>query len=99
MKKRLFLSIMVLVLGSGICGFSLLNSMAEVSDSPKMVLYYKSIEIKSGDTLWNIAEEYAPNTGLSTAEYVVQLKNINHLDKDTIHAGRNLMVMYPVFTE
>lgn len=100
MKKLLFLSFLILILGSGFCGLSLLNSMAEVSDEPKAVIYYKSIEIKSGDTLWSVAEQYAPGTGLSTADYVAQLKKMNHLaGKDTIHAGRHLTVMYPVFVE
>jgi len=35
----------------------------------------------------------------STMDYVNQLKKINHLDKDIIHAGRHLTVMYPVVVE
>ena len=36
--------------------------------------YYKSIELKSGDTLWDIAETYAAACGLSIPEYVQELK-------------------------
>ena len=50
--------------------------------------------VKKGDTLWDIATEYAPYTDLSVPEYVRQLKQMNHLGEDTIHAGCHLIVTY-----
>ena len=94
MKKVLFVLALMLLLGSGFCGRSLMNTMAEEPAGPKMVSYYKSIEIKKGDTLWDIATEYAPYTDLSVPEYVRQLKQMNHLGEDTIHAGCHLIVTY-----
>lgn len=94
MKKVLFVLALMLLLGSGFCGSSLMNTMAEEPAGPKMVSYYKSIEIKKGDTLWDIATEYAPYTDLSVPEYVRQLKQMNHLGEDTIHAGCHLIVTY-----
>lgn len=96
MKKILFLLSLILILGSGFCGKSLLNTMAEEPQSPKTVTYYKSIEIEKGDTLWAIAEEYAPSTGMTVTEYIKQLKQMNHLGEDTIHAGCYLTIVYQV---
>ena len=96
MKKTLFLAFLILILVSSLCGVSLLNSKAQETSRRETVLYYKSIEIQAGDTLWNIAEEYAPSTGMTTREYIEHLKQMNHLKKDVIHAGCHLTVMYSV---
>jgi cell division protein YceG involved in septum cleavage len=53
-----------------------------------------SIEVNDGDTLTSIAQDYA----VSAAEYdtyISEVKNINNLDNDTIHAGCYLLV--PVY--
>lgn len=99
MKKTLFLIVLFLVLGISLCGVSLLNSKAEDNDGQQAVIYYKSIEIQAGDSLWTIAEEYAPCTGVTTKEYIKVLKQMNHLKKDVIHAGNHLTVMYSVCEE
>lgn len=99
MKKTLFLAVMIFILGISLCGVSLLNSRAEETDGQRAVFYYKSIEIQAGDSLWTIAEEYAPCTGMSVKEYIKELKQMNHLKKDVIHAGCHLTVMYCVYED
>ena len=68
-------------------------SMAD-DTGPAAVTYYKSIEVKHGDTLWNIAETYMNDRFDSVAEYVNVLKDINNLDSYDILAGSYLMVCY-----
>lgn len=99
MKKNLFLVFAILILAISLCGASLLNTKAEESDVPKAEVYYKSIQIRRGDSLWTIAEEYAPGTGMTTKEYVRELMQMNNLKKDVIHAGYNLTVMYCTYEE
>jgi len=94
MKKVLFLLTLFLILGSGFFGHSLLNTMAEEQETSRTVICYKSIEIEKGDTLWAIAEEYAPDMNMTVTDYIKQLKQMNHLGEDTIHAGCYLTVMY-----
>ncbi len=96
MKRTWFLACFILILGISFCGISLLNSKAEETNRQSKVIYYKSIEIQAGDSLWTIAEEYAPYTGMTTKEYVKKLKQMNDLKKDMIHAGCHLTVMYAV---
>ena len=50
-------------------------------------------ELRGGDTLWGIAEEYCPRQ-LSVKSYVKELKQINRLKTDDIHAGNYLTVVY-----
>lgn len=56
--------------------------------------YYKSIELSYGDTLWEIAEEYMDDSYDSIYEYIEELKTINGLTSERIHAGRYLTVVY-----
>ncbi len=94
MKKLLLLASLIILLGSGFCGSLLMNAMAEDKDGYQPVVFYKSVEISEGDTLWSIAEEYAPDLELNVFEYIECLKQMNRLDEDIIHAGRHLTVMY-----
>lgn len=56
--------------------------------------YYASILIENGDSLWSIASRYASMTHMDVREYVEELKRINRLTTDRIHAGHYLMVAY-----
>ena len=56
--------------------------------------YYKSIEVKAGDTLWNIAEEYMDESYHSVNEYMNELIEINQLGSGKIHEGCYLTIVY-----
>ncbi len=73
---------------------NLLNSQAEEQKSSPYHKYYTSIQIQDGDSLWSIAEEYRTHSGKSAAEYVCDLKEMNSLSSDTIHAGHYLTIYY-----
>ena len=55
---------------------------------------YKSVQIQEGDSLWTIASQYRHGSSMSTSEYIEQLKQMNCLKQDTIHAGQYLTVVY-----
>ena len=57
---------------------------------------FQSIEIKDGDTLLSIAQEYAISESEYTS-YIEEVKNTNHLKNDTIHSGCYLLI--PVYQE
>ena len=50
-----------------------------------------SIQIQSGDTLSSIAKEYAVSED-KYSDYIEEVKSINNLKSDTIHAGCYLMI-------
>ena len=93
-QKTVLLLSLILVLASGFCGFSLMNTMAEEPAAPVRPDCYMSIEIRRGDTLWDIAETYADACGLSVQEYVQELKDINGLNGDLIHEDHHLTIVY-----
>ncbi len=79
---------------SGFFGHSLLDAHAQEELMPAVKSYYTSIQIKSGDNLWNIARTYSKGSGYTVREYVEELKRINQLDSEDIHAGGYLTVVY-----
>ena len=56
--------------------------------------YYTSISIQPGDSLWSIACRYSDGHYSSIQEYITELKIINNLDSDTIHAYEYLLIPY-----
>lgn len=88
--KRLFTGFICALI---ICvsGSAFLVSAQGLSDHDTHT-YYKSIEIRKGDTLWDIAEQTKPADCGSTAEYVQVLKDMNRLGSDDIQSGRHLIV-------
>ena len=65
-----------------------------VKDDPVRCKYYKSIQIHSGDTLWNIAEEYITEDYESVNAYITEVKKINKLSSDQIQDSQYLTFPY-----
>ena len=56
--------------------------------------YYTSISIEPGDTLWSIACTFSDGHYSSIQEYIDEVKILNNLTSDTIHANEYLLVPY-----
>ena len=94
-KQRLTLGIVticVIILGSVICG-SIFSSAKDPQTDIPQYKYYKSIIIQEVDSLWSIANEYNPDK-FRTQEYIDEMKELNALTSETIHAGQHLLVVY-----
>ena len=50
--------------------------------------YFTSIQVESGTSLWDIAQEYM------TDEYIKEVKAINHMKNDLIYGGSYLCIPY-----
>ena len=79
---------------SGFFGHTLLNARAEEKQQPQLHRYYTSIQIRQGDSLWNLAEQYRPGSGYSSQEYIDELKRMNGLKSEELHSGEYLTVVY-----
>ena len=82
-----------LIVGLSIALGSNLVSAHDKSEQPEQK-FYKSIEIKEGDTLWGIAKEYRGDDYDSIYDYIDEVMSINGLTSDQIHAGQYLTVAY-----
>ena len=84
-----------MILGlSAFYGSGLVSAHDNVKDDPVRYKYYKSIQIHSGDTLWNIAEEYITEDYESVNDYITEVKKINKLSSDKIQNSQYLTVPY-----
>ena len=52
---------------------------------------YATVEITNGDTLWSIADEYAPE-GTDLREFIYEIKELNGLDTSNIMIGQVIRV-------
>ena len=78
----------ILILGAASIGTSA-KSDVSINDA-----CYQSYEIRPEDTLWGIAERFAPQFSMSTQDYLSELKSVNRLTGDRIFAGEKLIVFY-----
>ena len=75
--------------------FILLSGGSHVSaEQEAKEAYYTAVTVQPGDTLWSIAEEYAPEYA-DLSDYVRTLKEINHIRQDRLlQSGQTLVVVY-----
>ena len=75
-----------------ICTISYSSINSNANDGFK---YYTSITAESGESLWDIADDYMDGHYDSKENYIAEVRSINHLGEDeTIIAGRTLIVPY-----
>lgn len=93
-QRELLICAAVLIIGINLCGLMMMNVFANSASDFGKVPCYASIRIENGDSLWSIAARYAKSSPMDVGEYVQELKRMNQLTDDTIHAGHYLTVVY-----
>ena len=51
--------------------------------------------VKSGDTLWAIADKYCPDI-VDKREWIAEVKDLNRIHDSIIHPGQRLTVLVPI---
>ncbi len=89
---RLFIVTAVLV----VIAVIFLSRNRVIAHEPDRTPYYRAVTVQKGDSLWSIAEEYAPaQDNRSLSEYVEDLRSINKLRRDApLQVGQSLLVVY-----
>ena len=78
--------LMILLLGSGITAASAKQEKKEV--------YYTSVRVEAGDTLWSLAEKYVPEYE-KVGDYVETLRQLNRIRReDRLIPGQILVIAY-----
>ena len=57
----------------------------------EQVLVYESVMIQAGDTLWDLALQYAPEEQ-DIRSYIQEVRKLNHMASDQIHAGQSIIL-------
>lgn len=75
--------------------FVLIFAPHKTAATDAVVSSYVSVLIEDGDSLWSLAEEYAPEQ-IKLNDYIRSVRSINHLWDDNIVAGQYIVL--PVYS-
>lgn len=92
-KTRWYLAVLLCLVIFSVSFLMAKTAEAGTSESSRYK-YYTSIQVKPGSSLWEIARKYASSEYKDLNDYIREVREINHLDKDTIYAGSYLCVPY-----
>lgn len=92
--KRFLYSLTTVFVVAVFCVFFLQASPVNAQSDQVNSKYFTVIEVESGDTLWNIAQEYRTSEYSSIEEYIKEIQAINHISGDAITSGCYLTVPY-----
>ncbi len=84
-RFTIFMVIMILLTMTIIGNITGLNNVNSISKD-----CYRIVEIKSGDTLWNIAEKYSDNKDVRRVVY--DICETNDIKADGIFTGQKILV-------
>ena len=94
-QRNIILSVLSILLISGLAlTMNGIKSFAQKDNAELTYKYYTSIVVKYGDTLYSLAEEYAPEDNRNLSEYVNEVMHINHLENHVIQSGQYLIIPY-----
>ena len=94
MKRRLVILFVVVFCVVVFSGGLLARAQEQREETEPRYKYYTSIQVESGDTLWDIAGRYMSGGSCSREEYVRELMELNGLSGERIVAGQYLTVIY-----
>lgn len=87
-----YLLMAIAIMVTVICAFAMTSNAKQ---DHNMYKYYTSVQVEDGDSLWSIAEEYSDvDSYASYTDYIDEVKQINHISGDDIHAGEYLTIPY-----
>ena len=85
--RKNFLILLTVVLITGI-GTIAMGAQTQKTEE----VYYESVLIHSGDTLWDIADTYMGTAYDDREDYIDEVKAINHITEDALQAGSYIIV-------
>lgn len=87
-----YLLMAIAIMVTVICAFAMTSNAKQ---DHNMYKYYTSVQVEDGDSLWSIAKEYSDvDSYASYTDYIDEVKQINHISGDDIHAGEYLTIPY-----
>ncbi len=93
-KVIIFSAIVLVVIAVLLIGSSIFSTPTKAEEISPVYKYYTSIVVEKGDTLWNIANRHMNEDYTDIEDYIYEIKELNHLDGDSIYAGEYLMIPY-----
>ena len=97
LKKLGAMAVVLMIFSIGFYQFMEASSFKSSAASVVQPVGYVSYVVKSGDSLWTIAEDYMPESKDDVREFVHEIKQVNHLESDHIYGGQ--LIAVPCYSE
>lgn len=95
LQKRLIAFFAILIVSLMILlGTSMKTFASANKEQLPVQKYYTSIQVESGDTVWEIAERYTADYDVDMQEYIDEVCAMNQLQNGQIHSGQHIVVAY-----
>lgn len=99
-RKNLFKKMTIAALGIAVLLLIILffvpSGKAEAESNISYETRIVSVRVTENDSLWKIAERFYCEEKESIPEFIRSIKDINHLDSDTIYPDTYLVIQYYV---
>lgn len=99
-RKNLFKKMTIAALGIAVLLLIILffvpSGKAEAESNVSYETRIVSVRVTENDSLWKIAERFYCEEKESIPEFIRSIKDINHLDSDTIYPDTYLVIQYYV---
>ena len=93
-KKRIWTLGIIILLFAVIFSVGFITKTVTASRNNDRVKLVTSIEIKKGDTLWEIASTYMSDEYDDLNDYIHEIKLSNGMTSDEIHSGNFIILPY-----
>lgn len=94
LQKQVIALIGIIVVSILILLGSSISAFASARSRENLHKYYTSIQVKSGDTLWDIAGQYAVKDVMSRQDFIDEVSRLNGLSDGLIHSGDYIVITY-----
>lgn len=89
-QKKIIIIVALILAAAVLAGGSISGFAGSGKEEEISYKYYTSIMVEKGDTLWSIALENMTPEYERIEEYIKEVRSLNHLYGDDIHAGAYL---------
>ncbi|MFD1735910.1 LysM peptidoglycan-binding domain-containing protein [Bacillus salitolerans] len=72
--------------------FSIFFVSSYINKDSRLEEEYLFIQLSSGDTLWDVAEQFADQHGLATTQFIKWVEEKNNIDGNLIVAGERIVI-------
>ena len=94
LRQRLLLSVLIVTLFV-ILAFFFMSTKSMADNKEPLFKYYKSIQIHSGDTLYDLSQEYVNPEMNDVDSFIEEVRYINNLEEDScLYEGNYIVVPY-----
>ena len=91
-QKKVILVLALALVSLLIIFGSTMITFAGSGEQTEPIKDYVSIQVQSGDTLWDIASKYTKGYGIDIDDYIEDVMSVNGLTNEQIHCGSYLII-------